>query len=102
MGIQNDLLGMAGRKVRERYRALYGPDPEPSSAAPLQSRRTTQLPDDPLADVKFASAQAREKAEEAGLNWSDFAFTPTGSTGQNGWRADDVRRIIAEQEEEAE
>lgn len=101
MGMQEELLGRAGKKARERYRALYGPDPQPAQAVSGGRRiRVKQLPDDPLEDVTFASPQARQLAEEEGLTWADFAFTRVGSTGETGWRVDDVRRVLKELDQE--
>lgn len=90
------ILGLAGRRTRAKYRALY-PDAQDGLSDEEALRRL--VPDSPLDGVAFAHPRARQIAEEAELSWSDFANSSVGPTSDTGYRTDDVRAIIKERDD---
>ena len=94
MGVQELLLARAGKRVRAEMRAAYPSLREPLEGGVCVTRSDPPVPEHPLDGVSFASPGAWKIAEEAGLAWADFASSPVGATGQNGYRMADVRSII--------
>ncbi len=100
MGVQDQLLARAGKKIRATMRAAYPLLREPLEGGAHVKRSTPSVPESLLDGVSFVSPGARGMAEEAGLTWADFANSPIGATGRGGYRVADVRSIIKEREGE--
>ena len=95
MSNQDLILGLAGRRIREKMARLY-----PSLRDGKVTIETKHMPvPEALDDVQFASKAAYRLADKVGFTWADFSGSSQGASSERGYTLADVRAVIEEKDD---
>jgi len=96
VNVQDQLLAMAGKRIRKQMRGLY-PSLRDTRVMEHQPMPDVSVPF-ALKDVSFANKRARVLAEKSGLTWASFSLSSVGASSAHGYTTADVRCVIEEAE----